>query len=408
MEQEMKRVSKKEPFAKQAALFCLLAPMVAIAMNVAAMKAVQDYAMGSMVIGGVSALFMLASPVFGVIALAGIRRHGTRGILVRSIIGIGLSTVCIASGVFVFLLASRGALPSPDDFTLRERLIGTWERRGRAPAGETVSWMRLSTDGTFRRLTTGGSVANFSGTWSVQNKRIYLLVNEFVEGNRAAIGNKIVMSIDQITSEKLVVGGSKDQAIYARLRSADGETLADLERKYQIAQTGMSTYATWIGQAKVSGCVIVSNSHDDRASFAAQFRSYFGKPTSLLQLVIDNSAGSGAIVIDPASAKLYSGEQLVAAALPPKQILATAKKDKASWLGKYSGNITVARGRKCLNRMVFLPLGTNMSQVTHVTIQVNGAPTSIPGRLLSAEELMDAYRKGKEMQRAQQKSKTQK
>jgi hypothetical protein len=47
------------------------------------------------------------------------------------------------------------------------------------------------TDGTYQFCLTGASVAHFSGSWSVQNSRLYLLVTECVDGNRDEIGEKI-------------------------------------------------------------------------------------------------------------------------------------------------------------------------------------------------------------------------
>lgn len=220
-------------------------------------------------------------------------------------------------------------------------------------------------------------------------------------------GKRIMYKIEDLAFQKLVLGGATEKDEYTRLLSAQGKSLDDLARDYQLRQVGLSVYPTWMGNVRLSGCMIASSSHDARASYGKQMRTFFSKPFALQQLVVDNSAGTGLVEIDPASAKLYNGEQLVASAMPSNSVLSTAKKNPEKWTTKYGGKIRVEKGARRLEVLIFLPPGTSMKQVTHITVTVNGATTTIPGRLLSVEELMKAYKLGRQMQQKQKRQKAQ-
>jgi hypothetical protein len=86
------------PFCRQAALFSLLAPLVAIAVNVIGQNAVQGNRAGMIVLGGACTLLILLGFVFGIVALAGMKKHGKKGILGKAAAG-----VCI-NGVIVILM----------------------------------------------------------------------------------------------------------------------------------------------------------------------------------------------------------------------------------------------------------------------------------------------------------------
>jgi hypothetical protein len=91
-------------FARQAALFSLLAPLVSIGVNVVGHQSVQGNQVGMMVLGGTCTLLILAGFVLGIVALIGTRKHGRKGILGRAIAGI-----CINGIIICFMLV---AIPS--------------------------------------------------------------------------------------------------------------------------------------------------------------------------------------------------------------------------------------------------------------------------------------------------------
>lgn len=85
-------------FARQAASFSLLAPVVSIGLNVLGHQAVQGNRMGMIVLGGTCTLLILAGFVLGIVALVGTRKHGRKGIFGRAIAG-----TCI-NGIIVFFM----------------------------------------------------------------------------------------------------------------------------------------------------------------------------------------------------------------------------------------------------------------------------------------------------------------
>jgi hypothetical protein len=86
-------------FPRQAALFSLLAPFFCIALNFGAHQAVQGNRASLMILGGTCTLLILLGLVFGIVALLGMKTHGTKGILGKAAAG-----VCINGVLILFML----------------------------------------------------------------------------------------------------------------------------------------------------------------------------------------------------------------------------------------------------------------------------------------------------------------
>ncbi|NQT87618.1 hypothetical protein HQ560_12685 [bacterium] len=88
------------PFAKQAAKASWMAPLIAIVLThvVASQKEVSRLQAIPTVIG--YGLLLLCGLVMGIFALAGLRKHGWRGILIPAIIGICLSAVSATATIW--------------------------------------------------------------------------------------------------------------------------------------------------------------------------------------------------------------------------------------------------------------------------------------------------------------------
>lgn len=89
--------SAKKPFAFQAAQASLLAPAIAFGLGI-----VVNIGMGTqlsplahIIVGSLSIILILLGFIFGIIGLVGVRRHGKRGILGRSIAGICINGILI-------------------------------------------------------------------------------------------------------------------------------------------------------------------------------------------------------------------------------------------------------------------------------------------------------------------------
>ena len=74
----------------------MLAPLIAIAMNLFGRQAVQGNRFAMIILGGTSTLLILLGFAFGIVALTGVRKHGAKGILGRAIAGICINGVIIA------------------------------------------------------------------------------------------------------------------------------------------------------------------------------------------------------------------------------------------------------------------------------------------------------------------------
>ena len=102
----------KTPFPHQAATFSVIAPLAAFAIGVVSQAGMssmdrQDARMGLLVVGIANCLIILLGLLFGIIALFGIPKHGTKGILGRALIGILINAIVVAMGVTVFLRAKE-------------------------------------------------------------------------------------------------------------------------------------------------------------------------------------------------------------------------------------------------------------------------------------------------------------
>ena len=102
------------PFARQAALFCLLAPFVGIAVN-AAVRAMRQGSSApidpqiGMLVGLVSLGLIVLGLIFGIVALAGMRTHGRQGIFGRAVIGILLNGLLLGLVVVGFISSAKKA-----------------------------------------------------------------------------------------------------------------------------------------------------------------------------------------------------------------------------------------------------------------------------------------------------------
>jgi hypothetical protein len=111
-------MTDKPPFAFQAAKASWMAPLLAIALGIAGMamlpihpgmeeEAVHTARIGKTVIGFIAFAIVLVGVVFGILALFGIRKHGAKGILAPSIMGLLLSSGYIYLLISAILLVQR-------------------------------------------------------------------------------------------------------------------------------------------------------------------------------------------------------------------------------------------------------------------------------------------------------------
>ncbi|MDZ7615667.1 MAG: hypothetical protein U1E05_01610, partial [Patescibacteria group bacterium] len=88
------------PLAKQAALASVVAPGIAVLVNVLAISATQDSRAGKLAIGIAGLSLIVVGLICAIVGLCGIRKHGRKGILGRSIAGLLINGFLIVSVLF--------------------------------------------------------------------------------------------------------------------------------------------------------------------------------------------------------------------------------------------------------------------------------------------------------------------
>jgi hypothetical protein len=88
----------KNSFARQAALFSVIAPLVAVGISIILQPQVRGNRAAMIILGVTSVSLIVLGCIFGIVALIGIRRSGEKGILGTAIAG------TIISGILTLLM----------------------------------------------------------------------------------------------------------------------------------------------------------------------------------------------------------------------------------------------------------------------------------------------------------------
>src|SRR2546423_11061775 len=128
-------------------------------------------------------------------------------------------------------------------------------------------------------------------------------------------GLLVVLALAFLPAAKRVADTKRRQAQMANIQQQSEDVIAK--------------FPGWFGVARTDGgaAVVIAQWNND-APGTAMMKQNFAADFTLLSVVVDNSNGSAAVTVDPAAtqALLAGGTKL--AALPPAQILNTAKEDK--------------------------------------------------------------------------------
>ena len=93
--------SVPQPFAKQAATFSLLAPLISIFIGIFGQQQVRGNRAAMMILGLASTLLILLGLILGIAALVSSKRHGVQGVRGRAIAG-----TCICGILTLLMLLS--------------------------------------------------------------------------------------------------------------------------------------------------------------------------------------------------------------------------------------------------------------------------------------------------------------
>jgi hypothetical protein len=198
----------RKPFAAQAAQVAFWAPVVAIALWLATDSIRQSNATVGAFIAYINIALIGASLILGIIALVGMRRHGPRGILVRSILGILLSSLIPVS--VAYLAIPRDA----EEFV--QRLYGTWQTTLSSPGSPDVqNQIVLSPDHhASARFIVEKKTLTVTGHWKVgwdaANKTAHLTLTWDPSAD-PKFGKGVTWTIERLESDKLILQGKQGE-----------------------------------------------------------------------------------------------------------------------------------------------------------------------------------------------------
>lgn len=203
----------KQPFAFQAALIGIWAPIIAIILGLTTQETMRESPWSALIIGGVNSLFILTGFIMSLIALISIHKYGRKDLLVRGIVGVGLNGLFILAGISLIWyggLSNRTA----------DRMIGNWEYRDSSRG--TTELLELHKDKTFHLGMTGKYVLDVSGEWKVgkqsntENIVLVMHVSDFKDGSENITGKDLVVAVDQLNPEILQLRDENKTKIYLR------------------------------------------------------------------------------------------------------------------------------------------------------------------------------------------------
>ena len=131
--------------------------------------------------------------------------------------------------------------------------------------------------------------------------------------------------------------------------------------------------------------IIVSQWHDD-APARRKMKELYEADSTMVTVIINNSGGNSHVTIDPASLEFHFNDYTTLKALPPAQILETARSDRDYYIKRYGGEWNVPPRKMRNDGLAFFPPGADLSNARAVTMVLNDQRIVVPGRYCSADE----------------------
>jgi len=283
---------------------------------------VGDEPVGRIVVG-VAVLILMAGILFGVMALGNVRRLGRSGILGPAVTGLILNVAML--GLFAWLTLT---------------FINAERRANAAIAGAQPP------------VVPAGGVSN--------------------------------------TSAPAAIAPGASTNAPAALPPADSPTSASPAAAAPIAPAASPSpidgHPGWVGVTDRTDLrIIVLQWHDD-APGRRKLRDLYTADSTMCTVVVNNSAGASHVTIDPASLEFHFNDYTTLKALPPKQILETAKFDRDYYVNRYGGDWNVPPRQVRTDGLAFFPPGTDLSNARAVTMMLNGQRIVVPGKYFPADE----------------------
>jgi hypothetical protein len=117
-----------------------------------------------------------------------------------------------------------------------------------------------------------------------------------------------------------------------------------------------------------------------------KMQELWGAQSTIVRVIINNAVGQTHVTIDPASLEFHFSDYTTLKALPPKEVLETAKADRDYYVKRYGGEWSVPPRGVRTDGLAFFPATTNLSNARAVTMVLNGQRIVVPGKYCSAAE----------------------
>jgi hypothetical protein len=274
------------------------------------------------IIAGVGVLILFAGILFGVMALGNIRRLGRSGILGPAVTGLVLNVALLGLFTWLGLTFMRA------------------EQRARAaiaaaqPAG----------------LPVGGGVTNFT--------------------------------LPPQPAAPIAPADTSTAIAPAELSTASPAAVAPAA----ASPSPIDGHPGWVGLTDRTDLrIVVLQWHDD-APGRQKLRELYTADSTIVTVVINNSVGAAPVTIDPASLEFHFNDYTTLKALPPKQVLETARFDRDYYVNRYGGDWNVPPRQVRTDGLAFFPPGTDLTNARAVTMVLNGQRIVVPGKYFPAEE----------------------
>ena len=142
----------------------------------------------------------------------------------------------------------------------------------------------------------------------------------------------------------------------------------------------------WIGVTDRMGLrIVVLHWHDD-APGRRKMKELYAADSTIVTVIINNTAGGAHVTIDPASLEFHFLDYTTLKALPPKDVLATARSDADYYVKRYGGEWSVAPQQVRNDGLAFFAPATDLTSARAVTMVLNGQRIVVPGKYCTADE----------------------
>ena len=310
-------------FARLAARLSWIAPIVGSVFGMIG-GLLGDQLVGQ-IIATVGGLFILSGVGFALLALANIRRHGKDGIIVPATIGLTVNLALLLAGAWLTMaFVSAARRPSV---------------AGAAPVGNLMN-LPLAPPAPTPPVV--GSIAS------------------------------------EPTALELAAASSPSSPATAPAPSAPPSTVPPAVSDQRLPG--------WLGFTDRTDLRIVVLEWHGSDPARQKMHELWGADSTIVRVIINNAVGQSQVTIDPASLEFHFNDYTTLKALPPKEILETAKSDRDYYLKRYGGEWNVPPRAVRNDGLAFFPAGTNLANARAVTMVLNGQRIVVPGKYCSPAE----------------------